>query len=66
MPKMNGVETMKKLKEIGVNIPIIALTADAIEGQQEKYLEDGFDAYLAKPIDRYELNRVLQKYLGGN
>ena len=66
MPKMNGVETMKKLKEIGVNIPIIALTADAIEGQQEKYLEDGFDAYLAKPIDRYELNRVLQRYLGGN
>ena len=65
MPKKNGVETMNDLKAMGVNIPIIALTADAIEGQAEKYLESGFNAYLAKPIDRYELNRVLQKYLGG-
>lgn len=66
MPKKNGTETMKELKSMGVNIPIIALTADAIEGQAEKYIESGFDAYLAKPIDRYELNKVLQKYLGGN
>lgn len=65
MPKKNGVDTMNDLKAMGVNIPIIALTADAIEGQAEKYLESGFNAYLAKPIDRYELNRVLQKYLGG-
>lgn len=64
MPKKNGVETMNDLKAMGVNIPIIALTADAIEGQAEKYLESGFNAYLAKPIDRYELNRVLHKYLG--
>ena len=66
MPKKNGTETMKELKSMGVNIPIIAVTADAIEGQAEKYIESGFDAYLAKPIDRYELNKVLQKYLGGN
>lgn len=64
MPKKNGVQTMNELKAMGVDIPIIALTADAIEGQAEKYIESGFNAYLAKPIDRYELNRVLHKYLG--
>ena len=67
MPKMNGVETLRRLKEIeGFDIPVIALTADAIEGQDVKYLNAGFDAYLSKPIDRYELDRVLKKYLGGN
>ncbi len=67
MPKMNGVETLRRLKEIeGFDIPVIALTADAIEGTDEKYLNAGFDAYLSKPIDRYELDRVLKKYLGGN
>lgn len=67
MPKMNGVETLRRLKSIeGFDIPVIALTADAIEGTDEKYLNAGFDAYLSKPIDRYELDRVLNKYLGGN
>lgn len=67
MPKMNGVETLRRLKTIdGFDIPVIALTADAIEGTDEKYLNAGFDAYLSKPIDRYELDRVLNKYLGGN
>lgn len=66
MPKMNGVETLRRLKENeGFDIPVIALTADAIEGQDEKYIQAGFNDYLSKPIDRYELNRVLNKYLGG-
>lgn len=66
MPKMNGVETLRRLKEMdGFDIPVVALTADAIEGTDEKYLNAGFDAYLSKPIDRYELDRVLNKYLGG-
>ncbi len=66
MPKMNGVETLRRLKEIpGFDIPVVALTADAIEGQDEKYIEAGFNDYLSKPIDRYELNRVLNKFLGG-
>ncbi len=67
MPKMNGVETLNRLKEIeGFDTPVVALTADAIEGTDEKYLSAGFDAYLSKPIDRYELDRVLKKFLGGN
>ncbi len=67
MPKMNGIETLRHLKEMdGFNIPVVALTADAIEGTDEKYKNAGFNAYLSKPIDRYELDRVLNKYLGGN
>ena len=64
MPKMGGVETLKKLKEIdNFNTPIIALTADAIQGKMQKYLEVGFNDYLSKPIDRKELKRVLLKLL---
>lgn len=66
MPKMNGVETLRRLKEIsGFDIPVIALTADAIEGTDEKYINAGFNDYLSKPIDRYLLNKALNKYLGG-
>ncbi len=64
MPKMSGVETLNKLKGInGYSIPTVALTANAITGMREKYLNDGFDDYLGKPIERNELDRVLKKYL---
>ena len=64
MPKMSGVETLKKLKEInGFNMPVVILTANAISGMKEKYLEEGFNDYLAKPIDKVELKRVLNHYL---
>ena len=67
MPKMSGVETLHKLKEIeNYNIPTIALTANAIEGMREKYLNEGFDDYLSKPIDKLELNKVINKYLNKN
>lgn len=64
MPKMSGVETLKELKKIdGFQIPTIAFTANAISGMKEKYLNDGFDGYLSKPIDKLELNHLLVKYL---
>ena len=64
MPKMSGVETLKKLKEIpGFNVTTIALTANALTGMKEKYLSDGFDDYLAKPINKDELNKIINKYL---
>ena len=64
MPKMSGVETFIELKKIeGFNIPTVILTANAISGMREKYLKDGFDDYLAKPIDKGELNRVLTKFV---
>lgn len=64
MPKMTGVETLKKLKEIkGFDIPVVALTANAISGMREKYLEEGFDEYLSKPIDKQELAKIVKKFL---
>lgn len=64
MPKMGGVETLKLLKEIpDFNTPVIALTADAIQGRNNKYIEVGFSDYLSKPIENNELVRVLSKYL---
>ena len=65
MPRMSGVETLKKLKEIpGFNIPTVALTANAITGMREKYLADGFDDYLAKPIEKDQLILVINQILG--
>ena len=64
MPKMSGVETFHHLQEIpGYSTPTIALTANAISGMKEKYLSEGFNDYLAKPIDKTELYRVLVKFL---
>lgn len=64
MPKMNGIETLHRVKKIeGLNIPVVALTADAIEGTEDKYLNAGFDDYLSKPIDKMQLDRVLNKFL---
>ena len=67
MPKMGGVETLKRLKEINnFNTPVIALTADAIQGKSNKYLDVGFNDYLSKPINEDELKKVLSKYLKGS
>ena len=64
MPKMSGTETLNELKKIeGFNTKVIALTANAVIGMKEKYLLAGFDDYLAKPIDKLELNRILKEYL---
>ena len=65
MPKMSGVETLQKIKvEMPeFDIPVIALTANALTGMREKYLADGFNDYLAKPINKDELNRVINEYL---
>ena len=62
MPKMSGVETLKKLKEIpGFSTPVIVLTANALTGMREKYLNDGFDDYLSKPLNKEELFKVLNE-----
>ncbi len=59
MPKMSGVETLKELRKINGNVPVVALTANALTGMKEKYLSDGFNDYLSKPIDKDELYRIL-------
>lgn len=66
MPKMGGLETLKRLKQLeNFNIPVIALTADAMEGKSNKYIEAGFNGYLSKPINKDELKKILDKHLSG-
>jgi signal transduction histidine kinase/CheY-like chemotaxis protein len=65
MPKMSGTDTLHRLKENPTfKMPVVALTANAISGMKEKYLADGFDDYLAKPIEKAELTAIINKYLG--
>ena len=64
MPEMDGIETLHVLKKLdGYTLPpIIALTANAIAGMKEMYLNEGFDDYLAKPINTHELDRVVNRF----
>ena len=62
MPNMNGEVAFNKLKEIpGFSIPVIALTADAIAGSQEKYMSEGFNDYIAKPFNKEQIKEKLDK-----
>ena len=66
MPEMDGIETLKKMKEeriIDKNTPVIALTANAIAGAREMYMEKGFWDYLSKPIAPEEMEEVIAWYL---
>jgi HPt (histidine-containing phosphotransfer) domain-containing protein len=63
MPKMDGIETVKILRECGYTHPIAALTANAVVGQSDVFLENGFDGFISKPIDTRQLNVVLRKYV---
>jgi signal transduction histidine kinase len=64
MPKLSGIDTLNKLKENDkFDMKVVVLTANAISGEREKYINKGFDDYLAKPLDKEELNRVLNKFL---
>ncbi len=62
MPNMNGDTAMAKLKENpNFKVPVIALTADAIAGAKEKYMEEGFNDYIAKPFSRDQIKEKLDK-----
>ncbi len=67
MPEMDGVEATKIIREEcgenGKNAIIIALTANAINGAREMYLENGFDDFLSKPFDRKQLQELLEKWV---
>ena len=69
MPEMDGIETLVRIKEdpenLCRNIPVIALTANVISGAKEKYMEAGFDGYLAKPIVSAKLEKMLMDFLPG-
>jgi len=63
MPKMDGVEAVKIIRDSGYSAPIIALTANAIVGQAEILLSSGFDDFISKPIDLRQMNYVLNKFI---
>jgi signal transduction histidine kinase/DNA-binding response OmpR family regulator len=63
MPGMDGLETLKLIRESGIQTPVIAVTADAMHGRKEYYLEYGFNDYLPKPINTKNLDEVLRKWL---
>ena len=67
MPNMSGAETLHALKkDPEFKQRVVVLTANNIEGFREKYIEAGFEDYIAKPIIKDELERVLKKYLNNN
>jgi CheY-like chemotaxis protein/nitrogen-specific signal transduction histidine kinase len=63
MPVMDGIETVKAIRAGGYTRPIIALTANAVAGQADMFMANGFDGFISKPIDIRELNASLNKYV---
>jgi len=63
MPKMDGIETTEKLRSMTYNGIIVALTANAMTGNDEMFLRRGFDGFIPKPIDVHHLNTVLNKFI---
>jgi signal transduction histidine kinase/CheY-like chemotaxis protein len=64
MPENDGIEATEELRALGFSdIPIIALTANAIEGTRESLLSKGFNDYVSKPIDFNQLNTIMRKWL---
>lgn len=76
MPEMDGVEAMKKIKAVAVDTHkeavVVALTANAVSGAREMFINEGFDGFIAKPINIADFERVVQRVLpeanvrGGN
>jgi CheY-like chemotaxis protein len=63
MPQMDGIEATKILRGMGYDHPIVALTANAVAGQANIFLGNGFDDFISKPIDIRQLNIVLNKLI---
>ncbi|MCL2100821.1 MAG: ATP-binding protein [Fibromonadales bacterium] len=63
MPKMDGIEAVKIIRELGYTSPIVALTANALTEQAKIFLANGFDDFVSKPIDIRQLNSVLNKLI---
>jgi two-component system, cell cycle response regulator DivK len=66
LPGIDGLEALRRLRqdEQTASIPVLAVTAQAMSGDRERFLEAGFDGYLSKPIDVAELIQVVQEHCG--
>jgi two-component system cell cycle response regulator DivK len=64
LPGIDGIEALARLRadEHTASIPVLALTAQAMSGDRERFLEAGFDGYLSKPVDVAELIRVVGEH----
>ena len=67
MPEMDGIEAMKRIRTVLTKqhkeVPIVALTANAVSTAKKMFLREGFDGFISKPIELSELERVLRKVL---
>ena len=63
MPKMDGIEATKIIRGLGYDCPIVALTANAVSGQADIFLGNGFNDFISKPVDVRQLNAVLNKLI---
>jgi CheY-like chemotaxis protein len=69
MPDMDGMETTKHIRSLGMEdpyfaqVPVIALTANAVSGTREMFLNNGFNDFLSKPIDTIQLNAIIEKWV---
>jgi signal transduction histidine kinase/FixJ family two-component response regulator len=63
MPIMDGIETAEKLRSTGYTAPIVALTANALTGNEELFRQKGFDDFISKPVDIRRLNAVLNRFV---
>jgi PAS domain S-box-containing protein len=63
MPKMDGIEAARIIRNLGYTKPIVVLTANIIAGQAEMFRENGFDDFISKPVDMRQLNMVLNKLI---
>ena len=67
LPDMTGVEAFGRLRrnKRTARIPVLAMTAQAMKGDRERFIEAGFDGYLSKPVDIDELLTTVEQYCGG-
>jgi PAS domain S-box-containing protein len=63
MPDIDGIETTKMIRELGYDRSIVALTANAVAGQADVFLNNGFDDFISKPVDVRQLNAILNKHI---
>ncbi|MCL2720612.1 MAG: response regulator [Treponema sp.] len=63
MPGMDGIEAAENIRNMDYKKPIIALTANALAGQAEMFMQNGFDGFISKPIDIRQLNMSLNKFI---